>query len=91
MKLNVRAFAVALGIWWGLGLFILAWWVMWVVEPLASPTFVERIFIGYAFDPLGSLVGLVWGFVDGLIAGAIIAYVYNLVAEKLFSESEQPT
>ncbi len=91
MKLNVRAFSLALGIWWGLVLFVLAWWVIWVVEPLGSPTFIERVFIGYEFTPVGSVIGLLWGFVDGLIAGAIIAYVYNLVAEKLFSEAEQPT
>ncbi len=91
MKLNVPAFALAFGIWWGAGLFLLAWWIMWVVEPLASPTFVEHIFIGYEFTPVGSVIGLLWGFVDGLIAGAIIACVYNLIAARLNSESEQPT
>jgi len=28
MKLNVKAFALACGIIWGLGLFILTWWII---------------------------------------------------------------
>ncbi len=91
MKLNVSAFAIAVGVWWGAGLFLLAWWVMWLVEPLGSPTFIERVYIGYEFTPVGSVIGLLWGFVDGLIGGAIVAWLYNLVAARLNSESEQPT
>jgi len=33
-------------------------------------------------SPLGSLIGLVWGFVDGLIGGAIFAWLYNLLAAR---------
>ncbi len=91
MKLNVPAFALAFGIWWGVGLFLLAWWVIWVVGPLGSPTFIERVYIGYEFTPVGSVIGLLWGFVDGLIGGAIVAWLYNLVAARFNSESEQPT
>ncbi len=91
MKLNVPAFALAFGIWWGVGLFLLAWWVIWVVGPLGSPTFIERVYIGYEFTPVGSVIGFLWGFVDGLIGGAIVAWLYNLVAARLNSESEQPT
>ena len=72
MKLNVPAFALAFGIWWGVGLFLLAWWIIWVVGPLGSPTFIERIYIGYEFTPVGSVIGFLWGFVDGLIGGAIV-------------------
>ena len=91
MKLNVPAFALAFGIWWGVGLFLLAWWVIWVVGPLGSPTFIERVYIGYEFTPVGSVIGFPWGFVDGLIGGAIVAWLYNLVAARLNSESKQPT
>ena len=47
-------------------------------------TFLGRVYIGYAISPLGSVLGLVWGFVDGLIGGAIFAWLYNLLASRLF-------
>ena len=36
-----------------------------------------------AVTPQGSANGLAWGFVDALIAGAIFAWLYNLIAAKL--------
>ena len=31
---------------------------------------------------LGGIIGAIWAFIDGAIAGAIIAWVYNKVAPK---------
>jgi hypothetical protein len=77
MRLSVKAFGLACGILWGLGLFLLAWWfVVRGVDPDYT-TFIERAYIGYSLTPLGSLIGLLWGFVDGLIGGAIFAWLYN--------------
>ena len=28
MKLNLGAFALAFGIWWGVGIFIATWWLI---------------------------------------------------------------
>ncbi len=89
MKLNVRAFALAFGIWWGAGIFLLAWWIMAVGGQVDGPTFLERVYIGYAYTPLGSVIGLVWGFVDGLVGGAIFAWLYNLLQTRFFSEGQQ--
>ncbi len=36
-----------------------------------------------AVTPVGSAIGLAWGFVDAQIAGAIFAWLYNLLAAKL--------
>lgn len=83
MKLNVRAFALAFGIWWGVGVFLGTWWVIAFGDAAGEATFLAQIYLGYAITPLGSLVGLVWGLGDGLIAGAILAWLYNLLADKL--------
>ncbi len=88
MKLNVRAFALAFGIWWGGGVFLLAWWIMAVGGQADGPTFLERVYIGYAYTPLGSVIGLMWGFVDGLVGGAIFALLYNLVGTRFFSAGQ---
>ena len=88
MKLNVRAFAVAFALWWGVGLFLGTWWVIASSGSTGEPTFLARIYIGYEISPLGSVIGLAWGTIDGLIAGAIFAWLYNAFAGKFFAEKE---
>lgn len=87
MKLNIRAFGVACALWWGGGLFVLTWWVIAMGEAAGGPSLLERIYIGYAFTPLGSVIGLVWGLVDGFVGGVIFAWLYNLLGAKLFAQS----
>jgi len=42
-------------------------------------TLFERIYIGYSFTPIGSVIGAVWGFVDWGIAGIIFGWLYNKI------------
>ncbi len=88
MKLNVQAFAVAFGVWWGVGIFLGTWWVIALSGATGEPTFLARIYIGYEISPLGSIIGFAWGVIDGLIAGAIFAWLYNTIAERFFAEKE---
>ena len=80
MKLNVKAFGLACGLLWGLGLFALTWWIIALDGATAETTFLGRVYRGYAITPLGSLIGLAWAFADGLIGGLIFAWLYNLLA-----------
>lgn len=43
---------------------------------------VSSIYIGFAATPKGILIGVVWAFFDGLICGAIIAWLYNFIAKR---------
>ena len=88
MKLNVRAFAVAFGVLWGVGIFLGTWWIIALSGFTGEPTFLARIYIGYEISALGSVIGFAWGTIDGLISGAIFAWLYNTIAEKLFAEKE---
>ncbi len=88
MKLNIRAFAVAFGLWWGVGKFLGTWWVIALSGATGEPTFLARLYIGYEISPLGSVIGLAWGAFDALIAGAIFAWLYNTIAERFFAEKE---
>ena len=83
MKLNVRAFALTCALVWGLGLFAIAWWIIATGGAAAGAGLLGRVYLGYATTPLGSVIGLAWGFVDGLIGGAIFAWLYNLLAARL--------
>jgi len=83
MRLNVIAFALAFGIWWGVGLFIATWWLIATgAEPTAG-MLINRFYIGYDLTPLGSLVGLIWAFVCGTICGGILAWLYNVFCARL--------
>lgn len=80
MKINIKAFALAAGLWWGLGMFALTWWMILFQGATGDPTVLGRVYRGYSLSPVGSLIGLVWGFVDGLVGGAILAWLYNNVS-----------
>lgn len=80
MQLSVKAFAIACGLFWGLGIFLLTWWVIAFEGFTGAITPLGHIYRGYCISPLGSLVGLVWGLVDGIIVGAAFAWVYNRLA-----------
>ncbi|RKX22458.1 MAG: hypothetical protein DRP45_11360 [Candidatus Zixiibacteriota bacterium] len=82
MKLNVKALAFTSGILWGLGLFCITWWIILFDGATCETTLIGQVYRGYSISPIGSVVGLLWGFVDGLIGGAIFGWVYNLVAAR---------
>jgi hypothetical protein len=77
MKLNVKAFALTSGILWALGLFFLTWWIIAFDGTAAGPTLIGRLYRGYSISPLGSVIGLIYAFFDGLVGGAIFAWLYN--------------
>ncbi len=82
MKLDIRAFALACGLLWGTGRFVVTWWIMFFDGSVTDPTFLGRIYRGYTITPLGSFVGLAWAWVDGVIGGAIFAWLYNRLLVK---------
>ena len=65
MKLNVKAFALACALVWGIGLFLYTWWIMAFDGATGEMTFIGRLYRGYSLSPLGSFISLIWGVVDG--------------------------
>jgi hypothetical protein len=80
MKLNVKAFALTCGIIMGAGLFLVTWWFIATKGASGARTFIGHIYLGYRISALGSIIGLAWAFVDGLIGGAIFAWLYNKIS-----------
>ena len=81
-KLSVPALGVGIGAMWGVsvlfcGLTAMFGWGAGIVAALSS------LYVGYAASVPGALIGAVWAFADGFIGGAIIAWVYNRVAQRL--------
>jgi len=80
--MSIRAFALSTGIFGAVTMFFLAWWLILTGNADGPPTILERIYIGYSFTPMGSVIGAVWGFVDWGIAGAVFAWLYNWIKKK---------
>ena len=77
-KLSVRALALTAGLVWGLGLLLV------VLIALVSEGYgvaflaaVASIYPGVEVSANGAFLGLLWGFLDGFIGGAIFAWLYN--------------
>jgi len=85
MKINVRAFALTAGLFWGFGLLFITWWIILFEGVSGDVTLIGRVYRGYCISFGGSLIGFVWAFVDGIIGGSIFAWLYNFLSEKIKS------
>ena len=83
MKLNIRAFALSIGLFTGFGLFFITWWIILFDGATNQSTIIGMVYRGYCISPIGSVIGLIWGFFDGLIGGALFAWLYNLLSSKI--------
>jgi hypothetical protein len=89
MKLNIKAFALSCGIMWGVGLFLLTWWLIAFDGATGEPTFIGRLYRGYTISPIGSVIGLIYAFFDALVGGAIFAWLYNKIAGSVENKHSQ--
>ena len=77
MKLNVRAIALASGIIWGGGIFLLAIFSIFFSIYSDIIIFLSNYYIGLDVSFVGGLIGFVWGFIDAGVGGALFAWLYN--------------
>jgi hypothetical protein len=82
MKLDVKAAAMTLALTWGLGLFLMTWWLIMWEGGSSEPIFLSRFYLGYRISPAGSFIGLGWALVDGWIGGFVMAWLYNRLARS---------
>ena len=76
-RLSVMGFALGIGICWGLCMILVGWtsmfgWGNVFLEMMAS------IYIGYEASFIGGIVGGIWGFAEGFLFGAVVAFFYNM-------------
>jgi len=90
MKLRPFQLGISIGIVWGISIFITTWLSYYsgygrlFLEVLAG-----SIYPGYSITPIGSFVGLIYGFVDGLVSGSIIAMIYNKLIDGKVRDGEK--
>jgi hypothetical protein len=76
-KFNVRAFAITCGVVRGLGVLVLASWVIVLDGQGGGVTLLSLMLRGFTFLPMGSVIGLLWALPDGSVIGALTASLYN--------------
>lgn len=82
MTLNPKALSLTFAIMGGLGLFVITWWLIIFEGSSGDPTILGRIYRGYNISAMGSIIGLAWGFIDGMIGGLVVAWLYNKFAAQ---------
>lgn len=79
-KCQIVPLGVAIGVLWAfyvftIGIAAMFDWGTVLVNALGS------LYIGYRASVIGAVIGAAWAFIDGFIAGVIIAWVYNSLAK----------
>ena len=83
MKFNLRAMALAGGVFWGGAILVVALAnLMWPGYGRAVLEWVASVYPGYHPESgIGSVVtGALYAFVDGAVAGALFGWLYNWFA-----------
>jgi hypothetical protein len=81
--LNMKALGLALGLLFGLAIFIATnWLVLKGGEPMGPHlSLLGQYFIGYRVSFLGSFIGFAYAFAVGTLSGALIGWIYNTIVE----------
>lgn len=84
-SLNARIVGLALGLLFGLVIFIATNWLVIMGYITSSDNseigphlkLLGEFFIGYRVSFFGGIVGFIYGFVLGTLSGSLIAWIYN--------------
>lgn len=82
MKLKPWALGITLGTLWGSTIFFTTLLSVYTgYGKLFLEALPQSLYPGYSISLAGSLLGLVYGFLDGLICGVLIGWIYNRIAK----------
>jgi uncharacterized protein involved in cysteine biosynthesis len=87
MRLKPLALGLAVGIFWGLMMFASTWVSYYTGYAELFLEAFTQIYPGYTVSPLGSVVVLAYGFADGFVLGAVVAWLYNRFAKEQYPYS----
>jgi uncharacterized protein involved in cysteine biosynthesis len=77
MKLKPLALGLAIGAFWAAMMFLTTWVSIYTGYAKQFLEIFTEIYPGYSVTPLGSLLVLPYGFVDGFVFGAGVGWLYN--------------
>jgi hypothetical protein len=79
--LNAKIMGLALGLLFGLIIFIATNWLILKGGNPVGPhlQLLSQYFLGYRVSFVGSLIGFAYGFAMGTLSGALLAWIYNKI------------
>ena len=81
-KLCAGRLGFALGLIWGVAMFLLALSTLWLGYGAEWVKLMASVYIGFAPTPFGAVIGFFFGFVDFFVFGFLIALIYNCCCPK---------
>lgn len=81
-RLKPVALGVALGLVWGLSIFLLTFFIMQFGVTGELTAKLGRVYRGYTVTAPGAFIGLAYGFVHAFVVGWFIAFVYNKLVSR---------
>ena len=76
-KCSPRALGLSFGILWGLAVFFMGLGATYFSYGLNFDNMMFAMYPGFQLGLVGSIIGGLWGLVDGFIGGVIIGWLYN--------------
>ena len=75
--LGVISLGLAIGITWGLCIFILGIMATFFGWGAPMALILSSVYVGFTPTVAGTFAGAVWGFAEGFVTGVMIAWLYN--------------
>ena len=93
VRLNATVHGIVLGLFAGLGLFVVTLWLVIKGGPVVGPhlALLGQFFVGYRVTVLGSFVGLAYGFATGFLVGFLVTTLYNWIAGLRQPRASRPS
>jgi hypothetical protein len=79
--LSAKRLGIAGGILWGVMMFVMTLANIWFGYGTMWLALMADIYPGYEVTYIGSIVGLVYGFLDGFVGLFIIGWLYNKISD----------
>ena len=77
LHLDTRRFSIAGGLIWGISIFVLTILSIYTNYAAEWLTLIGTVYPGYTISWEGSIIGLVYGFIDAAIGLFLFAWLYN--------------
>ncbi|MFA5747759.1 MAG: bacteriophage holin [Candidatus Absconditabacterales bacterium] len=82
-NLNPLSAGLAVGIYYGVGLFLIGIMALYFGYCKVFVSFFSTFYLGYHATWIGSLIGFLRGLLDGFVGAFVVVWLYNFINKKI--------